>query len=384
MKRVFLIFREDITYYPPIYSVIKILQELKFKVVVIGEYTDQPQKEKLISEGVDFWLPFFYTGEGNLFSRWLSIRKWKSQIEKYLEKQSLSRNDFVWIFQAETIAIFNKLPDKYNVIAHPLEFNNPGINWKFKLNFPFLKLDKLFSRVYDVICCEYNRAQIFKGMYGLEKLPTVLPNKPYLSDLSFLEKNSLESDAKFSTVFELIKNKKIILYQGVFQNKERRLEEFCEAMNLLSDEFILIAMGKGSELFENLKAKYESEKIIFIPFVAPPLHLLITKLAFIGVLSYFPRKGSFASIINPLYCAPNKIFEYSMFGIPMISNDIPGLKYIFKEFHCGECVDYPMTPENIRDAIVKVSNNYQDYSKGSLEYYNSVDMKKIVKGIIDN
>ena len=58
-------------------------------------------------------------------------------------------------------------------------------------------------------------------------------------------------------------------------------------------------------------------------------------MASIGVLSYFPRSGSIGRTLNPLYCAPNKIFEYSKYGIPMISNDVPALRYSYMEFHCA-------------------------------------------------
>ena len=356
------------------------MQELGYKIVVIGEYSDNNQKSKLIAEGVEFWLPFFYDGKGNLSSRWAKINNWRSKIEKYLERQDLTNDDFVWIFQAETIAIFHNIVDKYKVIAHPLEFNNPHINWKFKFLYPNLKLDELFSKVYRVVCCEYNRAQIFKGMYGLENLPVVLPNKPYYETV---EKGiQTIEDGYIKELIEEIKDKKVILYQGVFQDRERRLEEFCETIEMLPDEYALVAMGKGSTLFEELRKKYEGKRIKFVPFINPPQHLVITRLSYIGVLSYFPRKENIAGIINPLYCAPNKVFEYSMFGKPMISNDIPGLKYIFDKFNCGECVDYPMTPKRILEKIKKISTAYEAYSKGAIEYYNSINMKKIVKTIL--
>lgn len=87
-------------------------------------------------------------------------------------------------------------------------------------------------------------------------------------------------------------------------------------------------------------------------------------------------------VVNALYCAPNKIFEYGKYGKPMIANDVPALKYIFKEYHCGEVVDYPITPNAISTILEKLFSNYDMYSKGALEYYQSVDLIKIVKGIL--
>ena len=76
------------------------------------------------------------------------------------------------------------------------------------------------------------------------------------------------------------------------------------------------------------------------------------------------------------------MYEYSKFGIPMISNDIPGLKYIFQQYNCGRCVNYPMTPEAITECIKHVFNNYDEMSKGSKLLYESVDMKRIINDII--
>lgn len=108
----------------------------------------------------------------------------------------------------------------------------------------------------------------------------------------------------------------------------------------------------------------------------------VTRLATLGVLSYFPVSENYADVINPIYCAPNKIFEYAKYGIPMISNDIPGLHYIYKEFRCGEAVEYPMAPESIAKTIEKICDNIDAYRQGAKDYYDSVNIEAIVKQII--
>lgn len=76
-------------------------------------------------------------------------------------------------------------------------------------------------------------------------------------------------------------------------------------------------MGRGSDYYDDLRSRYASERVLFVPFIRPPHHLQVTRLASIGVLSYFPDPSSLAAVINPLYCAPNKIFEYARYGVPM-------------------------------------------------------------------
>lgn len=105
MNRVYLIFREDITYYPPIFSVIKILQELKYQVFVLGEYSDFEQRKDLQKQGITFWQPFFVNKEKNPILRFFKLHIWKREIEKYLKQQHITNNDFIWIFQSETLLL---------------------------------------------------------------------------------------------------------------------------------------------------------------------------------------------------------------------------------------------------------------------------------------
>ena len=243
-------------------------------------------------------------------------------------------------------------------------------------------MKKTIRKAVKIVCCEYNRAQIAKGMFQLDRLPYILPNKPY-----FDEKKLQKIPIDIQTIVDNVRNKtmkkKVVLYQGIFINGERRLEEFCQAIKNMPDEYMLLVMGKTSPLYEELKQKYASEKILFIPFIRPPFHLLITCLASIGVLSYFPRPMTIASVLNPLFCAPNKIFEYAKYGIPMIANDIPGLRYIFLEHKCGECIPDPMSVYNIEQTILSVFRNYESYSKGAIHYYDSVDIKHIIANIME-
>ena len=120
-------------------------------------------------------------------------------------------------------------------------------------------------------------------------------------------------------------------------------------------------------------------------FVSPPKHLVFLKYSRIALLPYSPEsmKGYGYNILNALYCAPNKIFEYARFGKPMISNDIPGLRNVFDVFNCGVVIKDPVSPSSIVDAINLVSKNYQEMSEGAVRYYNSIDLHSIVKNIID-
>lgn len=78
--------------------------------------------------------------------------------------------------------------------------------------------------------------------------------------------------------------------------------------------------------------------------------------------------------LNNIYCAPNKIWEYSRFGLAMVGNDIPGLLFL-NQLNIG-CT---LNLNNMLDVDIKMNylvNYYQTMKHESLKFYHSLDMKK--------
>lgn len=379
-KRVFTIIKEDLIYFPPTLSLIKTLVDLNIQAVHLGYYSDQSQRNKLERKGVVFVDLIQYNNTDSLLNKLMKQNKFKKKVKKYLSSANITDNDYVWILNAETVCLLSDIVGKYRTILQFYEFKNQVFNWKYWLMNPTYDYVQTLHKAEKIVHCEYNRAQISKGLYELETLPYILPNKPYDED------NLVEIPQDVKDIVDPIKKrtvgKKVVLYQGIFSSKERRLREFCEAIKDLGEDYVLIAMGRGNDSYDNLRREFESDRILFVPFIRPPYHLLITEIASICVLSYFPSSKTFAHTINPIYCAPNKIFEYAKFGKPMISNDIPGLYYPFRIYNCGRCIKYPMTVEHVKETLNDIFDNYNNLSKGAIELYNSVDIKEIVKEII--
>lgn len=382
--RIIIVMHSDLMHYPPMISLIDIMLELKKKIVYIGDYSDAPTINRFKDDGVELVKVFRNRVSNNKISILKNIYKYRRNLRDCLDSLNINDCDLVWYVYCDMAPAVHDLISKYRYLIHYYEFVNQEVNRKFRILFPSFDHKLFAQRAVTTIQCEYNRAQIFRGLNELEYMPFVLPNKPYIKDGSMDE--SLMPDnvkVQINDISERVKGKKVILYQGVFDSRERKLEEFCEAIQLLPEEFMLIAMGRGDSSYEELKSKYQSDRILFVPFIIPPFHLYVTKLASIGVLSYTPIGNTIGGVINPIYCAPNKIFEYGKYGIPMISNDIPGLKNIFDKYGCGRVVEYPLTASRIKDVILEIVDNYNTMSAGSLSYYESVDLQQIVTEISD-
>jgi len=117
--------------------------------------------------------------------------------------------------------------------------------------------------------------------------------------------------------------------------------------------------------------------LVHIPWVRPPAHLEITSHAHVGIAFY-----KFDSL-NSIFCAPNKIWEYSAFGVPTLCQDIPGLRYTIGTAGAGVCVD-SQSVDAIISAVRIIEANYSVHSQRAREFYESVDTTDVVGRIIDH
>lgn len=386
-SRVIIVMRQDLVNYPPALSLIYTLLSLNRNVIFIGYFSDHYQRRQLEAAGVIFYLcKSRYSSNSNFLRKWLYFKSNKKEILKILREIHVCEEDFIWLMETARVKChmmsqFGFLTKCYNVVYHFYELPEPTIHWTLRILNNKINPGEILDNAYKVVCCEFNRSHIVKGFFNLHKLPVVLPNKGYFNE-EIINTPPEDVAQTLKSVYRLIYGRKVILYQGVFMGKERRLEEFCEAvMNM--PEYVLLAMGKG-DMYESLQSKYaDSDKIIFIPFIRPPYHLNITRIASIGILTYFPSNTDVTSVLNPLYCAPNKIFEYARYSVPMISNDIPGLHYVFHRYHCGECIEYPLSVRGIISAVKQISDHYDEYAVGAKSYYESIDLPSIVEKILE-
>ncbi|HGF7535547.1 TPA: glycosyltransferase [Vibrio cholerae] len=145
----------------------------------------------------------------------------------------------------------------------------------------------------------------------------------------------------------------IFLYQGGL-SKGRGIELLLEAFSgLTSDKNVLVCMGYGP--LENLiREKAQQTSIIFFhPAVSPNVLLNYTSSADYGV--------SFVedSCLSHRYCLPNKIFEYLMAGLPVLTSNLFEMKRLVEAENVG-IVAEENTVEGFKKAVEASLN--QEYS----------------------
>ncbi|MEG1433492.1 MULTISPECIES: glycosyltransferase family 1 protein [Eubacterium] len=289
-----------------------------------------------------------------------------------LVQNKMMNKDLIWTTTDRTARELKSILPNYKHVMQLMELRED------MPEFPGQKivkahLDNIARSAWKVVVPEYNRAHILSAWWSLDKLPKILPNKPFDDQCRFQK-----CPDDIEKILESLQNekKKIILYQGILTD-ERRLEEIAMACEEL-DDYCFCIMGALDASCYTMYKKYKSVKLI--PFIKPPYHLKITEVAYMGILSYSPRNNPNSSILNAVYCAPNKIFEYAGAGLPMIGNELPGLEKPFNDFNIGICCQWDV--KKIKEAIRYIEENHEIMRDNCLSFYKGIDLPSIVEGIL--
>ena len=363
-KTILFLSDKEVTYLPPFMAILDSLCD-EFDLKVISNETKE-SRAKLINwyngKGVEF-IETTPKEEGQSFLLRLKNRIHKDLgISTRFHKEALKlintfSYDLLWIIHEETAYEFRKNLNGKRYLLSFYELNDHRRDFLGQIR-------PVALNAVEVIVPEYNRACILRVWMKLDKSPTVIPNKPLNHPRHRNIRNSYS---------EQLDGKKIVLYQG-YINRSRNLDKVCEAVKDMPG-YCIVLMGKGDTSYINeLKQKYP--QIIHISFIAPPEHLYVTSWAHIAIVKY-----DFV-VLNAIFCAPNKTWEYTGFGIPVLCHDIPGLRYTIGQYKAGVCTDMDDT-DSIKAAITEIDGNYEEYSKNAITFYNSCNIKQEILTIVE-
>jgi len=183
-----------------------------------------------------------------------------------------------------------------------------------------------------VVVPELHRAWILKSWWGLTRLPVVVPNCTYAHPQS---RGLSGSAADTDSSIRMLRDKTTVFYQGLI-TADRDLSAVAAALAESGSDCWLTLMGPDhGGAVDRLKEIYPQTQ--YVGYVPAPRHLEVTSHATVGVAYYEP------SNLNNVFCAPNKIYEYAGFGVPVLCNDVPGLSETIGAAGAGICVDFSDT-----------------------------------------
>lgn len=147
----------------------------------------------------------------------------------------------------------------------------------------------------------------------------------------------------------------LVVLQGRGINIDRGGEELVDAIALL-DGVSLMIVG-GGDVWNNLQSlvanKALTGRVCFIPAVAYAEMLAIIAAADVGM------SLDKASNKNYEWSLPNKIFDYSLVGLPIIASRLPEVSAIVEGYAVGITVE-SVTPHTIAAAIELMRDNPTD------------------------
>lgn len=361
MIKIVILIDTNIERYPPVIALLdSIIGQEDFDVTVIEGEQDRNMDKRYGGKPVTFYHLYGKPYMGNLLrkasNRINRIFTFRRFVKRFLKEHP---HDIIWVATADTAMHLHGIIQRHRFILNLFELED---QFPDRLN----RLHHILPYAKSIVVPEINRANILRVWFDLPQTPKVIPNKPgdhprcRNIDLMPVENIILRHS-----------DKKIILYQGHIL-PERRLDAICEAVMMLPD-YCLVLMGKETDYLADLKSRFPF--IIHQNYVSPPLHLHITSHAYIGIVTYTYES------LNNIFCAPNKIWEYAGFGIPMIGNNIPGLESTIGIAKAGVCVNTDDVGEVI-DAIKRIEKEYERYQHNAEVFYDSVSVDKLYVELI--
>jgi glycosyltransferase involved in cell wall biosynthesis len=154
----------------------------------------------------------------------------------------------------------------------------------------------------------------------------------------------------------LPENKKIVILQGAGINVHRGAEEMVEAMQHLSDNYLLLIVGSGDviHILENMAKTFRlGGKVKFVP-----------RQTAIELKQYTANADLGLSIdkdtnLNYHFSLPNKVFDYMHAGIPVLASRLPEIERLLMAYNTGTFIE-SHEPRHIAAVIQKLFESGDD------------------------
>lgn len=263
---------------------------------------------------------------------------WKGQYDIY------HSNDLNTLLQGYISAKWRWKKRKLIYDSHEVQTSRTGYDSKI-----YGILERcLVKRIDKMIVENHTRAKYNEQLYGF--YPSVVHNYPFKQNSNNLEIFPLHD------LLGVSPSEKILLYQGGIQ-QGRGLEHLIQAAPLFQ-EGILVMIGDGRlkpkliNIVENMELQ---DKVKFLPKV--PLADLprYTRNAYLG----FQVLNNIC--FNHFSASSNKLFEYLMAAVPVVTCQFPEIKKVVEGENVGVCID-SHDPVEIAKGVNMLLNNPKIHS----------------------
>jgi len=216
---------------------------------------------------------------------------------------------------------------------------------------------RTIRKVDEVVTVSEGCAGELQRLYGLQAV-TVVHNMP------LFRQDPVSCGLRER--FELGQDMRIAVYVGSV-TFNRGLEQLLAAVEQLP-QFALITVGRWREdirqqLLEKTQSNGMAERFFMHPAVPPTQ---VPRLISEADVSVLPIQNA---CLSYYYCMPNKLFESTVAGVPIVASDFPDMRKFIQENNIGVVCD-PTNPDAIAQAILEVSDSRH-------RYYNPIKLQRL-------
>ena len=364
MKRIIVLVKNALESLPPIMTVSQVLADLGNDVIVVCSVANEETRSAFANRGIKIYeaCPGCQISSSPMakFFRWKRFARnaWRV-IDSYDD------NSLLWVGSADTALAMGKELFKRPFVFEILELYD-------RLKHYLVLMAPYARRARAVVVPEPCRAAIFRVWFKLGSTPFVLPNKTYGESLPRCMPVSNPDNAR---EMKRVANRKLVLYQSHYLRME--ILDIARALKRLGEGYVLGTMGEIQDQRISTRLRREYPELVHFSYMPAPQHLEVTSHAYIGLLIY-----NYESL-NNVFCAPNKIWEYSALALPMLCNELPMLSQQLAYYGAGETFRTGDLT-SIEEAIGEIESRYADYCDGSARLFTSVSLHERVGHILSS
>ncbi|MEX1098636.1 MAG: glycosyltransferase, partial [Planctomycetales bacterium] len=240
--------------------------------------------------------------------------------------------------------------------AHEMEWDCNRIQRKWLLRIVWRIHEAALVRLADLhVTVSPRIAELYRRRYRIAQ-PIVLPNAPCRSWAG--EGHSAPS------LYEQIPHigdKTVLMFVGSV-TRDRGIHTMLEALALLPEEFVLVALGRVvPAVHDELHAYSTRLGVRHRFFELPPVEYRavpdVVGEADIGLIPVQPAGTSYR------YCMPNKLFELMHAGLPIVTGKLPDVAAVVTSNGLGVVCDQE-SPEDLARAIRHVAERRETFAPG--------------------
>ena len=310
---------------------------------------------------------------------------WKNLIERIIKRYEIEViivRDLplaiagIWAGEKYNIPIIFDMAEDYCSMLKEIWKNDKFKGFNLVVRNPYIAklVEKYAIKKFDHIVVVIEEAKYLLEKKGIRREAiTIISNTPVMIDINRKSVNRLKN-------IELIKKRYSVIYTGGI-TKDRGLSIVVDAMPRIIREikdFLFVVIGKGYEsenILQSIEKRGLNKYTLWLGWIEHNQMYEYIATSKIGLIPHHVNNHVNTTI-------PNKIFDYMMCGIPVLSSDAIPMRRILEEEKCGK-VFKNGDADDFADTVISMYKDRENFGLNGInaikhKYNWEIDEKKLI------